>query len=224
MSSFSQKVLRGRRRFYYPMALAIITLQAQTPRSYAQPRTFAYEGIVESAVGGAEFEELVGRLLFFQFTYDAGTTDTNPDPSVGEFPAISSIQACIGPGGNVVRYHEDSGNVTLTDSADPDVSTSVSVIGGLATPDTGTGWGGLDLTRAGMTLGQSLTPFSTSALPTVQPDPTNFVGNELFIEWGDGAGRISATDLRITDPVPEPTTLGLLLVGVLFAGRRNWRM
>ncbi len=197
------EVRRSAGRSCGSLVFLCLAMHYGTALSHAQPLTFAYEGVIDSATGGAEFTDLIGEVLFFQFTFDPDVMDTNSDPIVSEFPAIDSIQACVGPGGNVVRYHEDSGNVTLTDSVPP--PDSAAVIDGSITPGQGTMLAGLEITAVEMRLGIPTTPFITSVLPRVQPDPANFSGNELFVEWGGGAGRISATDLRITDPVPEPS-------------------
>ena len=207
-------------RIFFAVLLVVSFFLPKLPCE-ADQATFAYAGIVDGATGGSEFDALLGEQFFFQFTFDPSAPDAEPsDNMVGLFNAISSIQACIGPGGETASYHEDTGNVTLTDSASPDISGDVYEVDGL-TFGSGTPIGGFGMTNVGLSLfDETGNAFNNDMLTSLQPNPIDFSSGRLLIEWGNGAGRITASKFRIVDPinVPEPSATLALLTSLLTIG------
>lgn len=207
------------------MALAA----ASVTGAQAAPITFAYEGTVNIASGGAAFDAFLGQTAKFEFTFEPTTaTDDFPgDTTDGAYQnAITAISVTVGgysatgSGGLIRVYDEHFSNgdeylinafVGLGEIAGAD-------IGGLALS-------GVDLILSEMAGGSAIT---SDALLLVQPDPADFSLDTFFLTFFDGVSEFGTIEvLGLTSSstaVAEPGTLavfGLGLAGLGYARRRR---
>jgi hypothetical protein len=180
--------------------------------------TFAYEGTIDYALGGAPFEAFLGEIMRVEYTFDGATPDTDASPSIGNYVGAVSLLT-LSVGANIYS--------TITNS-----SIGVQHFPLFINPSTDIGWdqctvtstlvgpkiGGLAALSGDVSFHASpANVFTSDALPLTQPDPFGFTDTTLkitFYAFGDGtlmAGIVAAHDIVIAPAsVPEPASLALV--------------
>ncbi|NKB19272.1 MAG: PEP-CTERM sorting domain-containing protein [Alphaproteobacteria bacterium] len=189
---------------------AAITLA--TTAAQAAPITFAYEGIVNSGVGGPAFSAFIGQTATLEYTFDDAAPDLSPGAASGQY-ALTSTSVTIG--GSV--WTVAGGNLFIDDGA---MDRNRFNNSGATGPSVG-GFGPLgiflDMDDA------TGTALSSDALPLTQPDPADFGLTQFGV--GFGLGSINVQTFTIADTaVPEPGALivfGFGLAGLSFIRRRK---
>ena len=191
--------------------------------SHAAPITFAYEGTVNFTFGGPAFDAFLGQTLRIEYTFESTTADSTAATNRGDYAAITSMTATVG----TYSATAAAGPIVVFDNLNGNDEYGVLGISAVGPPI-----GGMPLNFLQIQLQDpTQTAFANDALPTVQPDPANFGGNNFlainFFGGRKNSGNIG-TDLvtisPVTAPVPEPGTLamfGLGLAGLGYMRRRR---
>jgi len=210
------------------MAVTIVCVLANfcPANARADLVTFAYEGAIDNAVGGAAFDAFLGQTIRIDYTFESTTSDGSGDTDYGD---------CSDP----------TGQVTLTVGSNDYVSSGVVLSIFEDSFFAGTTTDGYVVEPAGVVTGPAIgagagfvffldlsdsthTAFTSDALPLIQPDPNAFDTELLQIEFRtlDGAlvGSLASSAVSIAS-VPEPSAFACCALVSLVLGvtHRRWR-
>jgi len=212
---FSLKVVSRRIAGHTTLTLgALVTAFALTAApTQAAPITFTYEGAVSSTSGGVLFDAFLGQTATLEYSFDDATPDTNGSATAGSY-ALTSASLTIGS-----NVYTSIGNLSVTNGASDSYSFS---LGSSSGPDIGA------LSPASIFLNMTditATALSSDALPTTQPDPTDFAfSNNFGIDFSGGGLILIDTFTIANEEVPEPGALiifGFSLAGLGYMRRRR---
>ncbi len=183
--------------------------------------TFAYEGIIDFAAGGAAFDAFLGETLRIEYTFDdtaMGNVDLNASSSAGGY-TLSTYTATVGSN-SYNGVGSSSSDISVTDDTFSNGSSFFDRY--LVTPDgvgpVGPAIGGLAFRGARIEfLDSTMTAITGDGLPLIQPDPSAFDALLLRISFDDNddfEGRLSASIVTVS-AVPVPAAAWLFGSGLL---------
>jgi len=196
------------------IASAVIALSIT---SYAVPITFTYSGTVNRTDGfsnSAPFEAFLGETMSLIYTFESFTPDSNRSVNGAYLGSITALELTIGPN----TYRADTGNIIITNNGVNPDQYLVDVPTGLKGP----GVGGISVMDFDLNFSDfTHSVFDGDALPTVQPEPSDFseaalwltFDNQDFLSFEPEFGIIMADGTVQAAPVPEPGTLLMLAAG-----------
>ena len=181
--------------------------------------TFAYEGIIDFAIGGAAFDAFLGETLRIEYTFDdtaMGNVDLIASSSSGGY-TLSTYTATVG--GN---SYNGVGNAFSSIFVNDDLFDGLNVVDRyLVTLNSagavGPAIGGLAFDGARIEFKDStMTAITGDGLPVIQPDPSAFDALLLRIIFGE-EGELSASIVTISavSAVPVPAAVWLFGSGLL---------
>jgi parallel beta-helix repeat protein len=155
--------------------------------------TFAYEGTVDTTLGGPAFDAFLGETIRFEYTFDTSTPDSNPSGNGDYINALTDVVVSVGAN----SYTAALGDIVVTNSGtNPD-----RYVVDAPSSSSGPSIDGIPIDRLILLLVDSTqTYFSTDALPLVQPDPSGFDNVQIRIEFDSGtqSGSLMANTVSIS--------------------------
>ncbi len=208
-----------------PLVIAIVGFMASFCHSTAQADliTFAYEGTIDHASGGAAFDAFLGETIRFEYTFESTTADSDPDPTLGFYQDPTGALT-LTVGSSIYSSGIDI-NVANNFFAEGDTIDDYSV--DAAGPVTGPLIGGAhDIAFTFRMLDFTHTAFNDDSLPLIQPNPGSFDFSNLGIDFlsdGGFVGGLRTSSFAIAS-VPEPSSFAFFsLLGLVTAGFRARR-
>lgn len=221
--------LRGRERILSaPIATIFVLATLLLPATLAQavPVTIEITGNVTSASGSGLPGTIYEGVTFTgTYTYDSSTPDSDTDPQRGVYEHDAPYGLSIVVGGYEFKTAPShTGNFEmrigddLSSNGVKDWYTVFSDENVLVPPtEPSIDWVGLFRWDLWDTTHSAL---SSDALPLTNPYLTDWDHNVLEI-YGYGFGNLSIIKCTVTQAVPEPSSVVLIIMGIFFSRRRR---
>jgi hypothetical protein len=193
--------------------LAFAALLLSTPLARGVPITIEITGEVTSVSGSGLPGTIYAGVTFTgAYTYDSSTTNTSDLDHVGQYVHDAPYGITLSLGGydfKTTSNHIGQFEVAITNAvANYDW---YRIISNENAPVDGTA-----VESISWTLGGPPSTISSIALPTSAPEITNWTTNVLEI-----SGQNLFIQGTVTQAVPEPLTVTLMAIGILFLKRRR---
>jgi len=170
------------------------------------PVTFQYSGTADLTAGGPDFDAHSGSPISLSFTFDSNLIDSNPSLN-GDYASISSIEVTLG-----------ANTYTGVGPGGSNIPGTINIINNGVNPDqyilnatvTGPAIGGLDEVFLVLILTDvSQSVFATDSLPLIPPNPLDFSGSQLRLDFNSsipggpgGFGTIGTNSVILGPALP----------------------